>query len=497
MNSKNFACIALLSIVPACSLSTFDRKSCESSKECRDDLGFGYVCVEDGFCEVAVLNPRCTHTYPENLLSDPAEREGRVIIGSVLEQNVARHSAREHAAETAIAVTSEESGSGVRLGAIFCTVEENYNPEGMGGDGLPRTEATIAMGRHLIDMYGVPAIFGPNLSGDTTALFNELSNNGDDVVIMSPSATAVSLTALEPSATDAAPGLLWRTSPPDLVAPGTIAADMVARNITRIAIIYREGSYGDGLADGVQAAFVAANGSNTVVRYAYSDDSVRGTQLGQAAMDANAGDFDEVLFLGNGEGDVENLVSIADSSFPDTMTYMFGDSGASEGHFDQASISLLGRIRGVRPKPLSAQASTVYAAYLASFASRFPQPGEADSQKPFAANAFDGGWMLAGGVVWAAAQETEITGTTIARGLRQMSSGSATTVPLQRSGWSSLTNAFGRGDAINIKGASGELDFDPVTEETDAVVEVWRICNDADGLIIVPDADTTTCPISS
>ncbi len=191
MLSKTFTLVALLSIVPACSLSTFDRKSCESNKECRDELGFGHVCVEDGYCDVAVLNPRCTHTYPENLLSDPAEREGRVIIGSVLEQNVARHSAREHAAETAIAVTDDEGGASFALGAIFCTVEENYNPDGMGGDGLSRADATIAMGRHLIDMYGVPAIFGPNLSGDTTALFNELNSNGDDVIIMSPSATAV------------------------------------------------------------------------------------------------------------------------------------------------------------------------------------------------------------------------------------------------------------------------------------------------------------------
>ncbi len=97
--------------------------------------------------------------------------------------------------------------------------------------------------------------------------------------------------------------------------------------------------------------------------------------------------------------------------------------------------------------------------------------------------------MLAAGTAWARLNETEITGTTIARGLRKMSSGAAQTIPLQRSGWSALTNAFEQGNAINIEGASGELDFDPVTEETDAVVEVWIVCKDAsnsDALVIEP-----------
>ena len=39
---------------------------------------------------------------------------------------------------------------------------------------------------------------------------------------------------------------------------------------------------------------------------------------------------------------------------------------------------------------------------------------------------------------------------------------------------------------IDVRGASGELDYDPVTEETTAPVEVWGIVNVAGSFEIGP-----------
>jgi len=484
-----------------CSLNNHERETCDTNADCHSAFGIGHMCGDAGFCEQVTLNPRCTHTYPENLLSDPDLLEDRIVIGTVFEANVPRHLARERAVEVALSLTSEEGGvNGTVFGAIFCSTEDNFVPPGGSGDGLTRTAATIALARHLIDAYGVPALVGPSLSSDVTALFTALDlGDGagqDNVLLMSPSSTAVSVTALEPDATDLRPGLLWRTSPPDFEAPIAIGEDLVARTVNDIAIVNRTGPYGDGFADGVIGGFGQIPG-NSFRRFTFSDDSSRLTAVEMAG--AAAADYDDLLFFAGEEGDTEFMISRAvDDPRFDGKTLLFADVAAVEAQLEGANADVLSRIRGVRPKPPS-ESDPVYSAYLAAFANRFPQPGDADARIPFAANTFDGAWMIAGGIAWAIFQEGgAVNGTTIARGLRKMSSGSATTTPLLRSGWSQLTNAFNRGDAINIQGASGLLDYDPVTEEREAVVEMWLSCRDvanANMLVIEPVLDLDACVV--
>ena len=494
----NLVATGLLAVgmLSSCSLSTYDRKPCETNAECQGVFGLGHVCAENGYCEAVALSPRCTHTFPENLLSDPSLAADRVVIGTVFETNVPRHLARERAAQVALKITSEEGGAeNHTFGGIFCTTEENYAPLGGAGDGLSRTEATVALSRHLIDAYGVPAIVGPSLSSDVTALFSALDlgdgEGQDNVLLMSPAATAVSITALEPDATDLKPGLMWRTAAPDLEAPLAIGQDLASRGVQSIAIVNRTGPYGDGFADGVIGGFGQLPGTS-FVRFTFSSDSDRLAALDMAAE--AAGEYEELLYFAGSDGDTEFMISRAvDDSRFDGKTLVLADVAAVESQLDGANADVLSRIRGVRPKPPS-DSDPVFSAYLAAFANEYPQPGDADARIPFAANTFDGTWMIAGGIAWALSQEQGVvSGVTIARGLRKMSSGSSTTTPLRRSGWSQLTNAFRSGESINIQGASGLLDYDLVTEEREGVVEIWLACRDANNVTIEPELALDVC----
>lgn len=491
--------LAALAATGGCSFNTFDRVECDTSADCHGVFGLGHMCADEGFCEAVALNPRCTHTLPQDLLSSPEAAEGRVIIGTIFETNLPRHLARERAAEVALTVTSEEGGAatGTSFGAIFCSSEDNFAPAAGTSDGLSRTDATIALARHLIDGYGVPAIVGPSLSSDVTALFNALDlgdgEGQDNVVVISPSSTAISVTDLEPDATDERPGLLWRTSPPDVEAPLAIGADLVARGVKRIAIINRSGPYGDGFADGVVEGFGQMPG-NSFVRFTFSDDTSRLTALEMAAE--AAGDYEDLLFFAGAEGDTEFMIARAvDDSRFDGKMLVFADVAAVEAQLEGANADVLGRVRGVRPQPPS-ETDPVYSAYLAAFANLFPLPGDADARIPFAANTYDAAWIIAGGITWAVHQESAVNGIAIARGLRKMSSGATETIPLRRSGWTALASAFSRGEAVNIQGASGALDFDPVTEEREAAVEIWGACrdpNDGNKLVIEPVAAPDVC----
>ena len=57
---------------------------------------------------------------------------------------------------------------------------------------------------------------------------------------------------------------------------------------------------------------------------------------------------------------------------------------------------------------------------------------------------------------------------------------------LNRDSWNTVKREFKAGHGINITGASGELDFDPETEETSAPVIFWKINDAQDGFDNVP-----------
>ena len=84
------------------------------------------------------------------------------------------------------------------------------------------------------------------------------------------------------------------------------------------------------------------------------------------------------------------------------------------------------------------------------------------------------------GTVWAHTQDGGVDGLGIARGLRQVSSG--TPVGIRIRGWDDVVTQFSAGASIDVTGASGSLDYDPLTEETTAPIEVWTVVADPDAV---------------
>ena len=83
------------------------------------------------------------------------------------------------------------------------------------------------------------------------------------------------------------------------------------------------------------------------------------------------------------------------------------------------------------------------------------------------------------GAAWSQFQDDEVRGIGIARGLRRISLGSEyDTGP---NDWNSVRAAFSTGESVNLTGASGTLDYDSLTGETAAPVNVWTISEDGSG----------------
>ncbi|HSF91675.1 MAG TPA: ABC transporter substrate-binding protein [Paracoccaceae bacterium] len=117
--------------------------------------------------------------------------------------------------------------------------------------------AATAAAERLVTSDNVAAIYGPDCSGVTAAVTNNVAvPNG--ITVISPSATSPALSTIEDN------DLFFRTSPSD-ARQGQVIAEMLGeRGISEIAVTYTNSDYGKGLADAFEAAFTAAGGTVTI-----------------------------------------------------------------------------------------------------------------------------------------------------------------------------------------------------------------------------------------
>lgn len=459
--------IAILAIaaVAGCTVIKSDVAECVDNGQCRAAFGVGAVCQSDGFCARPAPLNRCTETYPDDLLSSPEVYRDAIVIGNLMDRSLDTHRARENAARLAFDQANAEGGIGGRkFAAVFCTIEENSE-----FDGLERQAAAVVSARYLVDNIGVPAIIGPAASSDTQAVFLEVRD--DRVLVISPSATSPALSSLDPIAvSDENPGLLWRTAPPDSLQGVAIADDMRRQDFGRteavdaVAVIHESGAYGEGLA----AVFADAFAGDATF-FLYDDDNSRT----EAVATVGSGSFDEVLFVSSQTNDVVAFLNAAATPSFDGKRIFLTDSAANGDVLSNAVSDRFGVVRGSRPAPLDPGNDLVYSLFLSAYRAEFRDDAE---QYSFSAQAYDAAWLVSYGIGWAIYQENnQVTGDTIARGLRRLSAGDP--VEIRPSNWNRVQQSFMAGQSVDVAGASGALDYDSNTEETRSDVEIWAIVN--------------------
>lgn len=469
MGRSKFICpflgALLMTLAGGCSFVGVDTRECRVDTECSSAFGFGYRCDDDGFCQEHQAQRRCQNSYPEDLFSNPTLYSNTIVFGNLMDQSLATHRARENAAQLAIkqaTTTSQLNGQG--LGIVFCSIAEDSE-----FDDFDRASAATAMATYLIDELNVPAIIGPAASDDVLQVFQDLADRG--TVFVSPSASSPALSSLDPAVvTDESPGLLWRTTPPDSLQGEAIAFDMrtLGRGRTtiveRAVVVYDDGIYGSSLSEVFSEHFQQLGGEVTLLPYSNA------AQLSDRVTDASMSNAEEVLFISSQTGDVVLFFANAASlSGFDSKTVFLTDAAANPDVLEDSSSARFAAVRGSRPAPRSTD-DLVFAGFLAAYSGDY---GEDASQFSFTANAYDAAWILAAGAAWAVFNEESVTGVGVARGLRQLSEGAQ--VDARATSWPQMIEHFRRGESFNLAGASGDLDFDPETEETSGRVEFWTI----------------------
>lgn len=117
--------------------------------------------------------------------------------------------------------------------------------------------AATASAERLLSAEGVSAIFGPDCSGVTTAVVNNVTVP-QGIMNISPSATSPALSFIEDN------GLFFRTSPSDARQGAILAQVVMDRGYGEVAVTFTNNDYGKGFADAFVAAYEGIGGKVTL-----------------------------------------------------------------------------------------------------------------------------------------------------------------------------------------------------------------------------------------
>jgi branched-chain amino acid transport system substrate-binding protein len=428
--------------------------------QCRSTFGFGMVCNASGLCDTVRSAARCATSYPEDLFKRPAQYKDAVVIGSLMDHSAASHVVRRNAVRMAVKEAADSPLDHRPIAVVFCDIAENTDY-----DSLKRTEAAVAAARYLATELGVQAIVGPSASVDAQQVWQELHGIGASTVLISPAATGPALVSLEPESSDAKPGYLWGGAPPDTLQGEVIADDLLERGVKSAVVIHEPGPYGEGLVEVLHQRFMAGGGALTIIPVKTQ------SEIGEATVTAGVDPAAEVLFIASQQ---PWIVDFLNAAYPQpeykTKHIFLTDAAANAAVLMGATkaAALFPRVRGTRP---ATPTQPAFAIFVSGYGSLYG--GDNPRTTAYAAHAYDAAWLALYGSAWSLFQEKGVTGLGIARGLRHVSAGMD--VPIVPSSWNVVVNAFRDGTSINLHGASGELDFDPVTRNVVAPIELWEI----------------------
>ena len=444
-----------------CTLSRFAYTPCTTNKQCRDSFGWGSVCTEEQLCTEVEPTPRCDETYPTDLLQRWEYYPDAIIVG--MQSDRSAYEAEMNAAELAVREVMRSGGvAGRPVGLVKCTNEANSMIDFMGQDA-----ANAFVSEYLANQIGAVAIVGPNDSERVKNAFSIVERFGS--LMMSPMASSPSLTELDGKQSSyGEPGLLWRTVAPDDIQGDALAEYARDQGIDRVAVVFEDSPYGEGIAKAFQTGIETETSLIDMLPYTASSSASMTAQIDAAETST----VDAVLFVSSEGNDIAVfLQAVVDWGRFDDKQILLADVARDSAVFESVAdlnADVLARVHGTAPAPLRTPVFDTFAEEYAAAHSGF----EVDQQT---ALAYDAAWLVLHGAAWAHYNEGAMTGLGVARGLRQLSDSRGDLINVGPDDWGALQAHFGDGERVDVRGASGELDYDPVTAETVSPVEVWAV----------------------
>ncbi|MCB9686146.1 MAG: ABC transporter substrate-binding protein [Alphaproteobacteria bacterium] len=420
-------------------------EECTSDEQCVDAFGWGHRCGDAGACEVLEPTASCGSTWPEGVFDDRDAWRRALPVGSVVDS--ALFPIERDAMRLAVDQVNDLGGvDGRPIVLLEC------DPAGTTGE--ERDAAVAEAASFLASGAGTPAVLGPVQSTDAEAF----ATAGEDVVVVSPGASAISLGTLEGSP-------VWRTVPSDADLSQSIVRDMLDEGLAKAVIVHAEDTAPTDLANQLLVELEGASFTGELL--SWSSDTERDARVVEAAY-ANA---DAVIVLSENPSDYVDVLLAAEAIEEYAgLTLYLGPAAYRQQLLTEAAAAapLFPNVRGVRSATRKGAVADVF---RASFASAY---GGVDPESAsFAGQAYDSAWTAFSAMMWAGMRDGALTTAGVNAGLGNLSFG--TPVQLGPAGWDALEDAFGKASPVDLDGASSPLDFAPDSRAIRGPIAVWVI----------------------
>jgi len=226
--------------------------ACDSHQVCADAFGDDFLCGTSSTC-ISALTEECTAVvWPEGVSRDKV-----VFIGSLIPVSPPYDALTvplQNAVELAIDDFNDTTllPGGRKVAWIAC-------------DDRGQADLAVAGAKHLVEEVGAPAIIGPIFSEAVLHVAEEVTIPGGTLLI-SPSGSNKMITDLDDE------GLVWRTIPSDVYQAAAIR-DRILVDLDpkpeNIVVLNKDDAYGNGLADDIIPSLL--NGASKVTTYRYAD----------------------------------------------------------------------------------------------------------------------------------------------------------------------------------------------------------------------------------
>lgn len=322
-----------------------------------------------------------------------------------------------------------------------------------------------------VNQLGVPAVFTSG-SGQTVRATEVPARLDAGVLVMSASSTSEELIGVYQRR-----GSPWRVAPPDPLQVGVmsrvIGDDAELAQARRVAIVYEKGTYGFGLASGLRQR-LSADAGRTVDIFEYAGRGAASTREVQALQAFHGSSLPPRLTVFVGfPPDIRTVVASARAtptlSYASGHRWFFSDSAKDPSILSPMTSSELSGSLGTAP------AQGVGAAFD-DFRSRYRRRFEIDPNDfSFTSHSYDAAYLVMYGAAWAAREGGPITGARMSEGLTKVSAASGQVFRVRADTWRNASAQLLAGRAINVEGASGNLDFDLDAGAPPSPYEVWRV----------------------
>lgn len=443
-----------------------DAPSCKTGHDCRHRFGGG-ACVSGRCTAELPRDDACPVTEPADLFERRATGDDApLVFGSIFSLDASFDDAQTKAVRLAVREINRTGGlaAGRTLGIVFC--------DNGGDDNAATGEARRALNKHALDYLagtlGVPALVGPLTSSDSLTLVAHALARRYPTLMISPSATSPALTE-QPDRLDPEDpyGLFWRTCPNDTLQAEVLASFVIGADptIDVVAVVYIQDAYGEGLTDVFRARF----GVDRTAPFPFDAS----TDDGALADHVAASDPDAILVVSVEAARTVSILGALASRGLTSKKYFFTDGSKDpvallDPSLPPAVRTILESARGTAP---AAPKGKDYELFETNLFKDFELVAD---QYAFLAQSYDATYVAAYGAVRAASASARFDGRDVAEGLAHLASGAPIRVgPLD---WPAGKSKLG-GDPgeIDVRGTSGDLDFDPATGEAPGPIEVWAI----------------------